>query len=87
MDCSQGKLLFNVGDSSDFGVSEEGAVYTLRHLSLEGKEKTVVVVYAQDVQSKQIWKARLHLHIHPNGHEQVQQQIFFHHPIIAGTDD
>ncbi|XP_028260158.1 cadherin-2-like [Parambassis ranga] len=72
MDCSQGKVWFKVGDSPDFSMSEEGAVYTLRHLSLKGKEKTVVVVYAQDVQSKQIWKARLHLRLHPNGHEQVK---------------
>uniref|UniRef100_A0AAQ5XC99 Cadherin domain-containing protein n=1 Tax=Amphiprion ocellaris TaxID=80972 RepID=A0AAQ5XC99_AMPOC len=42
-----------VGDSSDFSVTEEGGVYALRRLSLVGKEKAVVVVYAHDLQSKQ----------------------------------
>uniref|UniRef100_A0A8C4GRT6 Cadherin 2, type 1, N-cadherin (neuronal) n=1 Tax=Dicentrarchus labrax TaxID=13489 RepID=A0A8C4GRT6_DICLA len=44
----------NVGDSSDFRVSEDGVVYTLRHLSLAAKEKALLVVYARDLQSKQV---------------------------------
>ncbi|XP_070816702.1 cadherin-2-like [Chaetodon trifascialis] len=62
MDCGGGKVWFEVGDSSDFRVSEDGVVYTLRHLSLVGKGKAMVVVYARDLQSKQVWKTRVHLH-------------------------
>uniref|UniRef100_A0AAQ5Y876 Cadherin domain-containing protein n=1 Tax=Amphiprion ocellaris TaxID=80972 RepID=A0AAQ5Y876_AMPOC len=54
MDCRAGKVWFKVGDSSDFSVTEEGGVYALRRLSLVGKEKAVVVVYAHDLQSKQV---------------------------------
>uniref|UniRef100_A0AAQ5XIC4 Cadherin domain-containing protein n=1 Tax=Amphiprion ocellaris TaxID=80972 RepID=A0AAQ5XIC4_AMPOC len=53
MDCRAGKVWFKVGDSSDFSVTEEGGVYALRRLSLVGKEKAVVVVYAHDLQVRQ----------------------------------
>ncbi|KAM8746123.1 cadherin-2-like isoform 2-T2 [Acanthopagrus schlegelii] len=69
MDCSGGKVWFEVGAPSDFRVSERGVVYTLRHLSLEGKGKAVVMVYARDLLSKQEWKTRVHLHMGP---QQVQ---------------
>ncbi|XP_041790731.1 cadherin-2-like [Chelmon rostratus] len=62
MDCGGGRLWFEVGDPSDFRVSEDGVVYALRHLSLAGKGKAMVVVYARDSQSKQVWKTRVHLH-------------------------
>lgn len=75
MDCGGGKVWFQVGDSSDFRVSEDGVVYTLRHLSLGGKGKAVVVVYARDLQSKQVWKTRVHLHLPPNGSSAGAQQV------------
>uniref|UniRef100_UPI0037E78CD7 cadherin-2-like n=1 Tax=Semicossyphus pulcher TaxID=241346 RepID=UPI0037E78CD7 len=78
VDCGGGKVWFEVGDSSDFRVGEDGVVYTLRRLSLAGKGKAVVVVYAQDLHSKQIWKTRVHLHPlhpHPNGNSAVPQQV------------
>uniref|UniRef100_A0A671W1N5 Cadherin 2, type 1, N-cadherin (neuronal) n=1 Tax=Sparus aurata TaxID=8175 RepID=A0A671W1N5_SPAAU len=53
MDCSGGKVWFEVGAPSDFRVSEHGVVYTMRHLSLVGKRKAVVMVYARDLLSKQ----------------------------------
>ncbi|KAM3620246.1 uncharacterized protein V6R79_020404 [Siganus canaliculatus] len=59
-DCGGGKVRLDTGDPSGFTVSEAGVVYTLRHLSLERDEK-VLVVYAQDLQSKQLWKTRVHL--------------------------
>lgn len=78
IDCGRGKVWFEVGDSSDLRVSEDGVVYTLRRLSLVGKGKSVERVYARDPQSKQVWKTRVHLHVHPNGNstrpEQVNQQ-------------
>ncbi|XP_036971331.1 cadherin-2-like isoform X1 [Acanthopagrus latus] len=69
MDCSGGKVWFEVGAPSDFRVSERGVVYTMRHLSLVGKGKAVVMVYARDLLSKQEWKTRVHLHMGP---QQVQ---------------
>lgn len=78
-DCGRGKVWFEVGDSSDFRVSEDGVVSTLRRLSLAGKGKAVEVVYARDLQSKQVWKTRVHLRVRPTGNnagpEQVKQQI------------
>ena len=65
MDCSGGKVWFEVGAPSDFRVSERGVVYTMRHLSLVGKGKAVVMVYARDLLSKQEWKTRVHLHMGP----------------------
>uniref|UniRef100_A0A671VZ27 Cadherin 2, type 1, N-cadherin (neuronal) n=1 Tax=Sparus aurata TaxID=8175 RepID=A0A671VZ27_SPAAU len=59
MDCSGGKVWFEVGAPSDFRVSEHGVVYTMRHLSLVGKRKAVVMVYARDLLSKQEWKTRV----------------------------
>ncbi|XP_023155048.2 cadherin-2-like [Amphiprion ocellaris] len=75
MDCRAGKVWFKVGDSSDFSVTEEGGVYALRRLSLVGKEKAVVVVYAHDLQSKQVWKARVHLHVHPSSSSTGPEQV------------
>ncbi len=62
IDCGGGKVWFKVGDPSAFRVSDDGVVYTVRHLSLVGKGKAVVVVYARDLQSEQVWKTRVHLH-------------------------
>uniref|UniRef100_A0A3Q1G9Q5 Cadherin 2, type 1, N-cadherin (neuronal) n=1 Tax=Acanthochromis polyacanthus TaxID=80966 RepID=A0A3Q1G9Q5_9TELE len=75
MDCRAGKVWFKVGDSSDFSVTEEGVVYALRRLSLVGKEKAVVVVYAHDLQSKQVWKARVHLHLRPSSSATGPEQV------------
>ncbi|XP_018557351.2 LOW QUALITY PROTEIN: cadherin-2-like, partial [Lates calcarifer] len=75
MDCSGGKVWFEVGDPSDFRVSEDGVVYVLRCLSLTGKQKATVVVYAGDLLSKEVWKTRVHLHIrsgNSTGPEQVK---------------
>uniref|UniRef100_A0A671VZK4 Cadherin 2, type 1, N-cadherin (neuronal) n=1 Tax=Sparus aurata TaxID=8175 RepID=A0A671VZK4_SPAAU len=66
MDCSGGKVWFEVGAPSDFRVSEHGVVYTMRHLSLVGKRKAVVMVYARDLLSKQEWKTRLPEHTDEN---------------------
>ncbi len=68
MTCGGGRVWFKVGDPA-FRVSDDGVVYTLRHLSLAGKEKSVVVIYARDLQSKQVWKTRVHLH---TGSQQVK---------------
>lgn len=47
--------------SSGFRVSDGGEVYTSRRLSL-GKDRSVEgLVYAQDLHTKQVWKARFHL--------------------------
>lgn len=66
------------GEESDFGVSEEGEVSPLKHLSLAGREEEVLVVYARDLQTKQVWKTRVHILVRPNGNkvgtEQVKQQ-------------
>lgn len=64
-DCGGGKVLFELGDPADFGVSGDGVVFALRRLSLAGKGKATVVVYARDLQSKQVWKTRVHLHAGP----------------------
>ncbi|KAL3978928.1 galactoside alpha-1,3-fucosyltransferase 7 [Sarotherodon galilaeus] len=61
--CGGGKVWFQVGDKHDFSVNEDGGVYALHHLNLLGKEKAVLV-YAHDLQTKQVWKARIHLHVH-----------------------
>ncbi|XP_030582622.1 cadherin-2-like [Archocentrus centrarchus] len=71
-DCGGGKVWFQVGDKHDFSVSDEGVVYALRHLNLVGKEKAALVVYARDIQSKQVWKARVHLHVHPASSTQLE---------------
>ncbi|XP_042272322.1 cadherin-2-like isoform X1 [Thunnus maccoyii] len=76
MNCGGGKLWFEVGDASDFRMSEDGVVYALRRLSLAGKEKeVVVVVYARDLQSKQIWKTRVHLLLRPDGNRAGSEQV------------
>uniref|UniRef100_H3CYP9 Cadherin 2, type 1, N-cadherin (neuronal) n=1 Tax=Tetraodon nigroviridis TaxID=99883 RepID=H3CYP9_TETNG len=60
-DCSRGKVRFEVARSSGFRVSDGGEVYTSRRLSL-GKDRSVEgLVYAQDLHTKQVWKARFHL--------------------------
>uniref|UniRef100_A0A3Q3RBQ0 Cadherin domain-containing protein n=1 Tax=Monopterus albus TaxID=43700 RepID=A0A3Q3RBQ0_MONAL len=75
MDCGGRRVWFKVGDPSDFRVSEDGVVYALQSLSLARKEKTVVVVYAQDLQSKQVWKTRVHLHAHASGNSTGHEQV------------
>uniref|UniRef100_A0A672ZPZ5 Cadherin-2-like n=1 Tax=Sphaeramia orbicularis TaxID=375764 RepID=A0A672ZPZ5_9TELE len=65
-DCGGGKVWFDVGDASDFRVKEDGVVYTLRRISPAGKEVPVLVVYARDLQSKQVWKTRIHFITRPN---------------------
>ncbi|XP_034736462.1 cadherin-2-like [Etheostoma cragini] len=75
MDCGRGKVWFQVGDSSDFRVSEDGTVYALRRLSLVGKGNAVEVVYARDLQSKQVWKTRVHLHVRPHGNSIGPEQV------------
>ncbi|XP_074523773.1 cadherin-2-like [Halichoeres trimaculatus] len=75
VDCGEGKVWFEVGDSSDFRVKEDGVVYTLRHLNLVGKGRAMVLVYARDLQSKQIWKTRVHLHAHPHGNSTGAQKV------------
>ncbi|XP_054480066.1 cadherin-2-like [Anoplopoma fimbria] len=75
MDCGRGKVWFQVDNSSDFRVSEDGAIHTLRRLSLVGSGKVVEVVYARDPESKQVWKTRVHLRVHPNGHSAGPEQV------------
>uniref|UniRef100_A0A672ZQZ7 Cadherin-2-like n=1 Tax=Sphaeramia orbicularis TaxID=375764 RepID=A0A672ZQZ7_9TELE len=70
-DCGGGKVWFDVGDASDFRVKEDGVVYTLRRISPAGKEVPVLVVYARDLQSKQVWKTRIHFITRPNGNRSV----------------
>lgn len=70
MGCGGGKVWLEVGEPSHFRVSETGVVYTLRPLSLAGQGKATVVVYARDLQSKQVWKTKVHLHA---GSQQVTQ--------------
>ncbi|KAM9849263.1 cadherin-2-like [Aulostomus maculatus] len=62
-ECGRGKVFFEAGDTSDFWVSENGEVFTLRHLSLMGNE---VLVYARDLQTQQVWKTRVHIHVRLN---------------------
>ncbi|XP_017290239.1 cadherin-2 [Kryptolebias marmoratus] len=73
VDCGEGKVLFRVGNSPDFIVSQQGVVYAQQHLNLVGKNKAEVVVYAQDLQSKQLWKIKVHLHIRPKNSTAPQQ--------------
>ncbi|KAG7244861.1 hypothetical protein INR49_029158, partial [Caranx melampygus] len=75
MDCGGGKVWFKVGESSDFRVSEDGVVLTLRHLNLATQKKSTVVVYAQDLQSKQVWKTRVHLQVHPDSNSPGPEQV------------
>uniref|UniRef100_A0A8C6Q0A4 Cadherin 2, type 1, N-cadherin (neuronal) n=1 Tax=Nothobranchius furzeri TaxID=105023 RepID=A0A8C6Q0A4_NOTFU len=75
MDCGEGSVWFRVGDPSDFTVSQEGVIYTQRNLSLVGKKKMEVVVYAQDVLSNHVWKVRVHLHINPNSRGTAPEQV------------
>ncbi|XP_023249209.1 cadherin-2-like [Seriola lalandi dorsalis] len=75
MDCGGGKVWFNVGESSDFRVSEDGVVLTLRRVSLAAQKKAMVVVYAQDLQSKQVWKTRVYLQVHPDGNSTGPEQV------------
>lgn len=75
VDCGRGKVWFQAGDASDFRVSEDGMVYALRRLSLVGKGNAVEVVYARDLQSKQVWKTRVHLHVRPHGNSMGPEQV------------
>ncbi|KAF1386037.1 hypothetical protein PFLUV_G00114010 [Perca fluviatilis] len=75
VDCGRGKVWFQAGDSSDFRVSEDGVVYALRRLSLAGKGNAVEVVYARDLQSKQVWKTRVHLRVRPHGNSTGPEQV------------
>lgn len=70
-DCGEGKVWLEVGEPSHFRVSEAGVVDTLRHLSLAEQGEATVVVYARDLQSKQVWKTKVHLHAGP---QQVTQE-------------
>ncbi|XP_029989107.1 cadherin-2-like [Sphaeramia orbicularis] len=74
-DCGGGKVWFDVGDASDFRVKEDGVVYTLRRISPAGKEVPVLVVYARDLQSKQVWKTRIHFITRPNGNRAAPEQV------------
>ncbi|KAK5615077.1 Chromodomain-helicase DNA-binding protein, partial [Crenichthys baileyi] len=73
--CNVGNVLLKAGGSYAFTVSQEGVVYTLQRLSLVGKEKAQVMIYAQDLQSSQIWQARVHLQIHQNGSNTTPEQV------------
>ncbi|KAK9520001.1 hypothetical protein VZT92_022688 [Zoarces viviparus] len=75
VDCGRGKVWFQIEDSSDFRVSEDGAIYTLHRLSLVGSGKAVAVVYARDPQSKQVWKTRVHLRVGPRGNSAGPEQV------------
>lgn len=74
-DCGGGKVWFDVGDTSDFRVKEDGVVYTLQRISPMGKEVPALVVYARDLQSKQVWKTRMHLITRPNGNRAAPEQV------------
>uniref|UniRef100_A0A7N8Y1Z8 Cadherin 2, type 1, N-cadherin (neuronal) n=1 Tax=Mastacembelus armatus TaxID=205130 RepID=A0A7N8Y1Z8_9TELE len=91
MDCGGEKVWFDVGDSSAFRVSENGVVYTLKCLSLSGKEEVVVIIYAQDPQSKQVWNTRLNLRAHSHGNslgpkERVPEILFPWHSVVVRGD-
>lgn len=65
-DCGGAMVHFEVDQPSDFRVSEAGMISTSRHFSLAAQGKTaVVVVYARDQRSKQVWKTKVHLHAAP----------------------
>uniref|UniRef100_A0A665UV82 Cadherin 2 n=1 Tax=Echeneis naucrates TaxID=173247 RepID=A0A665UV82_ECHNA len=70
-DCGHKTVWFKVGESSDFRVSEEGVVYTLRHLSLVEQNTASLMVYAQDLLSKQT--CLLSLQVKPNNTTLTQQ--------------
>ncbi|XP_077963990.1 cadherin-2 isoform X2 [Gasterosteus aculeatus] len=74
-DCGRGKVWFRVRNSTDFRVSEEGAVYTLRRLALVGSEEAVDVVYARDPRTKQVWKTRVHLYARSTGNSMAPDQV------------
>uniref|UniRef100_A0AAX7TZ90 Cadherin domain-containing protein n=1 Tax=Astatotilapia calliptera TaxID=8154 RepID=A0AAX7TZ90_ASTCA len=71
LDCGGGEVWFQVEDKHDFSVNEDGGVYALHHLNLLGKEKAVLV-YAHDLHTKQVWKARIHLRVHPSNSTQTE---------------
>lgn len=60
-ECSRGKVRFEVAQPSDFQVSQGGEVSTSRRLSLGRDGAIQGVVYAQDLHTKQVWKASLYL--------------------------
>ncbi|KAK7889404.1 hypothetical protein WMY93_024964 [Mugilogobius chulae] len=66
-DCGRGQAWLEAGDSSDFRVGQDGAVYALRRLSVDGLSKRTLVIYARDLQSKQVWKTRVHLKTRRHG--------------------
>ncbi|XP_042078008.1 cadherin-2 [Haplochromis burtoni] len=74
LDCGGGKVWFQVEDKHDFSVNEDGGVYALHHLNLLGKEKAVLV-YAHDLHTKQVWKARIHLRVHPSNSTQTEVKL------------
>ncbi|XP_033848042.1 cadherin-2-like [Periophthalmus magnuspinnatus] len=67
LDCGSGHVYLEAGDSADFRVTQDGAVYALRHLSMDGLNKHMLVVYARDLESKQVWKTRVHLKTSTHG--------------------
>lgn len=75
LDCGGGEVWFQVEDKHDFSVNEDGGVYALHHLNLLGKEKAVLV-YAHDLHTKQVWKARIHLRVHPSNSTQTEVKAF-----------
>uniref|UniRef100_A0A7N9ATB0 Cadherin 2, type 1, N-cadherin (neuronal) n=1 Tax=Mastacembelus armatus TaxID=205130 RepID=A0A7N9ATB0_9TELE len=80
MDCGGEKVWFDVGDSSAFRVSENGVVYTLKCLSLSGKEEVVVIIYAQDPQSKQVKPSNATLT------QRVPEILFPWHSVVVRGD-
>uniref|UniRef100_A0A3P8UJ20 Cadherin 2, type 1, N-cadherin (neuronal) n=1 Tax=Cynoglossus semilaevis TaxID=244447 RepID=A0A3P8UJ20_CYNSE len=76
VDCGGGKVRFTVGDSSEFTVTKDGVVYAQRCLNLEGRaDALLLVVYAQDVQTKQMWKTRVHFRQRPQGSSATPEQV------------
>lgn len=76
VDCGGGKVCFTVGDSSEFTVTKDGVVYAQRCLNLEGRaDALLLVVYAQDVQTKQMWKTRVHFRQRPQGSSATPEQV------------
>ncbi|KAM8890327.1 cadherin-2-like [Synchiropus picturatus] len=73
LDCDAGKVWLKAGDAKDFSVNQDGVLVTLRHLTLPGKDR-VVVVYAKDQQTKYVWKTRVHMLVPQKGNtpEQVK---------------
>lgn len=64
-DCGGPKVHFEVDQPSDFRVSEAGAISASRHFNLAARGAMVVVVYARDQLSEQVWKTKVHLHAAP----------------------